>query len=171
MKKIIFITGAVRSGKSRFAVKLAKKSGQRVVFIATCRPGNEEMDKRISRHRKERPLDWETVEEHIDLASVIKKFRKNQLVIIDCITLWISNLLLSGQKSGFISGIIRQFLAALRETPASVIIVSNEIGWGIVPDNKLSRDFRDLIGAVHQKIAKSGDEIYLMVSGIPLKIK
>ena len=171
MKKIVFITGPVRSGKSNFAVKLAKKWGKKVIFLATCRPADNEMRKRIKKHKKSRPGEWKVIEENIDISPVIKNTGKDKLVIIDCITLWLSNLLLSGLKEKKITKKINEFLLMLKKTKSSIVIVSNEVGWGIVPDNELSRIFRDIIGIAHQKISEVSHEVYLLVSGIALKIK
>jgi len=171
MKKIVFITGSVRSGKSNFAVELIKKSRKQAVFIATCKPADEEMKKRVKRHIRSRPRTWRTVEEGVHLAAVIKKLKKNEAAVVDCLTLWISNLLLAGLSEREISKKVKEFIAALKVTTSLVAIVSNEVGWGIVPDNELSRVFRDVVGLTHQQISKVSDEVYLLVSGIPLKIK
>jgi adenosylcobinamide kinase/adenosylcobinamide-phosphate guanylyltransferase len=171
MKKIIFITGSVRSGKSNFAVKFAKSSKKKVVFLATCRPLDDEMKKRVKKHRKTRPKTWKTIEEHMDIASIIKKLEKNEIILIDCLTLWISNLLLSRFSEREIFKKIKEFIMTVKEANCSIIMVSNEVGWGIVPDNKLSRLFRDIAGTLHQKIAKVCDEVYLTVAGIPIEIK
>lgn len=171
MRKIIFITGSVRSGKSDFAVKLAKKFKQRVVFIATCPPLDEEMRYRVKKHRRKRPQDWRTIEEDIHLPAVIDKLRKEEVAIVDCITLWISNLLLSNIGERAVLKKVKELVESLKKAKASVILVSNEAGWGIVPDNKLSRIFRDIAGITHQKISKVSDDVYLMVGGIPLKLK
>ena len=171
MSKVTFITGAVRSGKSGFAVELAKKTKAKVVFLATCRADDNEMRKRVSKHKRSRPKTWTTIEEYIDLASVIKDLSSHQVLIIDCLTLWVSNLLTIGLKPRQISKAIKEFLAALKAAKVSIIIVSNEVGWGIVPANKMVRDFRDISGKLHQEVAKISDRVYLMVSGIPLKVK
>ena len=171
MKKIVFITGSVRSGKSDFAVKLAKQWGKDVIFLATCKPADNEMRKRVKKHKKSRPGEWKVIEENIDISSVIKNTKKDKLVIIDCITLWVSSLLLSGLKEKKIIEKINEFTDTLKKTKLPLVIVSNEVGWGIVPDNEISRIFRDIIGIAHQKISKVSQEVYLLVSGIALKIK
>lgn len=171
MRKVIFITGSVRSGKSDFAVKLAKGFKQKIVFIATCPPLDEEMKCRIKKHRRKRPQDWRTIEEEVHLPAVLDKLRKEEAAIVDCITLWISNLLLSGRKEDEVLREVEELVESLKKIQASVVLVSNEVGWGIVPDNKLSRIFRDIVGITHQKISKVSDEVYLMVGGIPLRLK
>lgn len=171
MGRLIFITGAVRSGKSSFAIKLAKESNKQIVFLASCNPLDEEMKKRVKRHRQQRPKTWKTVEEPIEVAAVIEKAKKNQLIIFDCLTLWISNILLKDQKQTLIKKRIIGLIEVLKHTPATVLVVSNEVGWGVVPENKLARSFRDIVGITHQQIAKVSDEVYLIVAGQQLKLK
>lgn len=178
MKKIIFITGPVRSGKSHFALELAKRFKKQVTFIATCPPAGEaglpkdrEMKQRIRLHKASRPKNWQTVEETIDLSLALSKAKFGNIVVVDCITLWISNQLLNGLKEKDILKNAKKFINAVKKKRNSIIIVSNEVGWGIVPENKLARMFRDIIGNVHKEVARSSDEVYLVVSGVPLKIK
>lgn len=164
---IIFITGGARSGKSEYAVSKAKKTKNKVAFIATCTSDDEEMLKRIELHKKARPKEWETIEEGIDLTNAIRRSKK-PIIIIDCLTLWIANLMSSKmdvmEKS-------KELLYTLNKLKKIIIIVSNEVGLGIVPENKLAREFRDIAGFVNQRIANTADEVYLLVSGIPVKIK
>jgi adenosylcobinamide kinase / adenosylcobinamide-phosphate guanylyltransferase len=171
MKKIIFITGAVRSGKSSFSVEIAKKSKKQVIFLATCKPSDGEMKIRVKKHQQNRPSNWQTIEENLDISSVFKNTDSKNIILIDCITLWISNLLLYGLKEKDIFKKVENFITTIKETDSSIIIVSNEVGWGIVPENKLARTFRDIIGITHQKISQASNEVFLMVSGIPMKIK
>lgn len=171
MKQIILITGSVRSGKSDFALKLAEISKKKVVFLATCIPQDEEMRQRVKKHKLNRPKDWKTIEESINICSVIEKTKETKLVVIDCLTLWISNLILSGKPEKEIFKRINSFIKTLKQTRASVIIVSNEVGWGIVPENKLARMFRDIIGITHQKVSRISSDVYLIIGGLPLKIK
>ena len=174
MKKIIFITGGARSGKSKLALKLAKKFGKNVVFLATALPKDKEMAKRIKIHRKKRPEDWKTVVEDKNLLKVIKEEIKEsfcRLLIIDCLTLFISNLLLSDEGEEEILKQIKEIMKLLQKAKYTTIIVSNEVGSGIVPPNKLARKFRDVAGLANQVVAKEVDEVYLVVAGIPIKIK
>lgn len=171
MKKIVFITGGARSGKSAFAVARAKKSKGGVIFLATGKPADSEMRARVRKHKRSRPRAWRTVEEDINIAAVISKLEKEQVVIIDCLTLWLSNLLLSGRGEEEILKKVKEFIAALKNTASSVIIVSNEVGGGVVPENKLARAFRDIVGIAHQRIVKVSDEAYFVVCGIPLPLK
>jgi len=171
MSKLIFITGPVRSGKSNFAVNLAKKSKKKIIFIATCKPVDTEMKERIKKHQQQRPKEWITIEEEIDLGSVLRKISKDKLIIIDCITLWVSNLFFHNFNEKEILKIVNDLISIIKRKGLSVIIVSNEVGWGIVPNNKIARNFRDIMGIIHQKISESSNEIYLLVSGIPIKLK
>lgn len=175
MKKIIFIIGAVRSGKSRFALQLAKqKAGAGragVVFLATCRPKDREMKERVRRHKISRPSSWQTIEEPLDIAAAIKRVKGEKVIILDCLTLWLSNLLCAGAGEKEMLKKTKELAAAALGAKCSLIIVSNEVGWGIVPENKMARLFRDIAGTAHQELAKICDEVYLMVAGISLKVK
>jgi len=168
MGKITLILGGVRSGKSQLAIKMAKEKAKRVAFIATCRPLDEEMKKRIALHKKSRPASWHTFEEPEDVQSTLKNIgNRFDVVIIDCLTLLISNLLLKGLKEVDIEQKIKEIMG----TSTNVIIVSNEVGLGIVPDNKLARAFRDIAGKMNQIVAKKASEVFFMASGLPLQIK
>ena len=171
MDNLILVIGGVRSGKSSFAVNLAKKSKKKPVFIATCKPLDKEMVTRVKKHQSSRPKSWKTVEEDINLSSVIKKLKVDNVAIIDCLTLWICNLLMANLSKKKIDAKIKEFIDALKATEATIIIVSNEIGWGIVPENKLSREFRDIIGLLHQRVAKVSSQVHLMVAGLSLPVK
>jgi adenosylcobinamide kinase/adenosylcobinamide-phosphate guanylyltransferase len=172
MGKITFILGGSRSGKSNYAIKLAKDAGGRTAFIATCQPLDSEMKKRIAGHKKNRPRRWKTIEEALNPAVWLKTSAKDfDTVIIDCLTLMVSNLMLRGFGEGIIEGKVKATLAALKKLGCRSIIVSNEVGLGIVPQNKLARDYRDIAGRVNQKVAEKSDEVFFMVSGIPWRIK
>lgn len=172
MGKITFILGGTRSGKSHFAVELAKQSGGRIAFIATCLPADGEMQKRIVLHKKSRPVEWPTFEEGEDISSLLKKIDgKFEIVIIDCLTLLISNLILKKLSERIIKIKINQMIKALLKTKMKAIIVSNEVGLGLVPINKLARDFRDIAGRMNQSVASKAKEVFFLVSGIPWKIK
>jgi len=169
---ITFILGGARSGKSQFAIKLAKENAKRVAFVASCKPLDLEMKRRITLHRKIRPTHWQTFEEPQDIVSLLKKIGdKFELILIDCLTLFISNLLLKNFKEVAIEGEISKILSTLKEIRTKSIIVSNEVGLGIVPKNKLGRDFRDIAGRINQLVAAKSDEVLFIVAGIPLKIK
>ncbi len=172
MGKLIFITGGARSGKSKYAAKLAKNISRKVLFLATGTAKDEEMKKRIEEHKKSRPTYWETVEETKDIASALLNIKSSyKVVIIDCLTFFISNLLLDGINEKTILEEIRKIVEIILKNDYTAIVISNEVGGGIVPDNKLGRKFRDTAGLANQIIAESAQQVYLVVSGIPLKIK
>ena len=171
MGKIILILGGARSGKSTYALELAKKY-KKVAFIATCQGLDKEMRERIKLHKETRPKHWKTFEEPLELAKLLGRMNKGfDCILIDCLTLLVSNLILSGESQEQVLNKIKGILAALREIEAKIILVSNEVGLGIVPDNKLGRVFRDIAGKANQLIAKEAQEVYFAVSGIPMKIK
>ncbi|MBD3182803.1 bifunctional adenosylcobinamide kinase/adenosylcobinamide-phosphate guanylyltransferase [Candidatus Poribacteria bacterium] len=173
MSCITFITGGARSGKSNLALKLAGERGNKIAFIATATAKDEEMKKRIEIHKDNRPLDWSTIEEPLDIASAIRSVLDHDLIIIDCITLLVTNLMFSDESADentVVKG-IKEMISAIREFNGAVIIVSNEVGMGIVPDNKLSRDFRDYAGRANQMIVEAADEFYVCFSGMPLRLK
>jgi len=180
MARVIFISGGCRSGKSRFALAQAAAFPGKRYFVATCPQIDAEMDLRILRHQQERSGDgWETVEEALDLSRVFQSLRGDpeKIVVVDCLTLWVNNLLHAAGTGGGLdeAHIHAQSLAlaaaAGEAFPGRVIFVSNEVGLGIVPDNTASRLFRDLLGACNQAVAARADEVYFLVSGIPLKLK
>ena len=172
MGKIIFIIGGARSGKSDYAVKLASEISQKVAFFPTCKPQDNEMKKRITLHRKNRPSYWKTFECFDGETSLLRKScLRFDVILIDCLTLMISNLMLKGIREDVVKNRINRILNILKKGKATAIIVSNEVGLGIVPENKLARDFRDIAGKINQLTAKNADEVYFMVSGLPLKLK
>lgn len=172
MKRSILILGGVRSGKSSYAVKLAKSCGKNVTFIATAAALDKEMKERIRLHKAHRPKTWKLIEEEKDIAAALTKVNKNtQVILIDCLGLLISNLLADGLDDKKIEGMIKKIISAMKKTKQVIITVSNEVGSGIVPSNYLARRFRDLLGLTNQMIAKDSDEVVLMCSGIALKIK
>jgi adenosylcobinamide kinase/adenosylcobinamide-phosphate guanylyltransferase len=173
--KLVFITGAARSGKSSFAERMAAETGSPVIYIATCVPGDEEMLERVARHQARRPANWRTVEEPLDPASVIKENDSpGKVFLLDCITLLVLNLILD-PKSGLAEDELLEKMAELAQvsyySAADVIMVSNEVGWGIVPGDPLSRMYRDVIGRANQAFAAQADEAWFTVSGIPLELK
>ncbi|HCG76724.1 MAG: bifunctional adenosylcobinamide kinase/adenosylcobinamide-phosphate guanylyltransferase [bacterium (Candidatus Ratteibacteria) CG_4_10_14_3_um_filter_41_18] len=173
MGKIIFVTGGARSGKSKFALKLAKKFGKKVIFLATGLPKDREMEIRIKIHQKSRPKDWRTIVEEKDVLKAIKGIKDSfcRLLLIDCLTLFVSNLLLADKKEKEILTEVRNIVKLLRKAKYTTIIVSNEVGDGVVPVNKLARRFRDVAGLANQTVAENADEVYLAVAGIPIKVK
>ncbi|MFH1478463.1 MAG: bifunctional adenosylcobinamide kinase/adenosylcobinamide-phosphate guanylyltransferase [Candidatus Omnitrophota bacterium] len=172
MNKITFILGGARSGKSGFALKMAKEKTKKAAFVATCQALDKEMKERIRLHKKQRPKSWKTFEEPKNIASLLKRINlKYDVVIIDCLTLLISNLMLDGKSQKDIEKEISGILAALNKNRSRSIIVSNEVGLGIVPESRLGRDFRDIAGRMNQIVAKEANEVFFMASGLPIKIK
>jgi len=171
-KKIIFITGGARSGKSDFALELARRFAGRKAYLATARALDEEMAERIQRHKKNRPQDWQTLEEPLRVAEVLKERTDHfGVILLDCLTLWISNTMMAKWSARKILREADRLLEASQGMKGTVIIVSNEVGLGIVPDNPSARIFRDLTGSIHQKVARQADEVYFMVNGHPLQLK
>jgi adenosylcobinamide kinase/adenosylcobinamide-phosphate guanylyltransferase len=172
MAKLIFITGGARSGKSRFAVKLAKQLASKVTFVATAIAKDEEMRERIRRHQDDRSAHWRLVEEGKNLSLVLSQLDAScELVIIDCLSFLISNLLLDNAKEGNIVKQVREIAGKVLHLRPTFIVVSNEVGYGVVPPTRLGRSFRDICGQANQIMAEQAQEVYLMVSGIPLRIK
>ena len=169
MKKIVFITGGARSGKSSFALKAASGIPGRRAYIATSEARDEEMRKRIEMHRKQRGNGWDTIEEPLMIADALNNIKgKCGSIVLDCLTLWLSNIMHAKLD---MEAEIERLISSLRSLQACVFIVSNEVGMGIVPENGMAREFRDLAGMLNQRVAEAADEVYLVVSGIPLKIK
>ncbi|MDD3889134.1 MAG: bifunctional adenosylcobinamide kinase/adenosylcobinamide-phosphate guanylyltransferase [Syntrophomonadaceae bacterium] len=173
--KLVFVTGAARSGKSFFAEKMAATLGGKVTYIATCVPGDDEMRDRVARHQARRPPNWQTIEEDLNPSRVIKAFDEpGRIFLLDCLTLLISNLILQPDIEPGEEEILQRITELAQvsyESKAHVIIVSNEVGWGIVPGDSLSRLYRDIIGRANQKIVSCADEAYLTIAGIPIELK
>ena len=171
----ILALGGTRSGKSRFGLATATRlaDGGRAWFLATAWPGDPELDDRIARHRAERPADWPTIDVGADLAGTIRVTEPGEPVLIDGFTLWLSALL--GDEAGpidpILDGPVAAALAAIAARPGPVVIVSDEVGSGIVPMHPVSRAYRDLVGIAHQRVAAAADEVYLFVAGLPLTLK
>lgn len=167
--KVVFITGGARSGKSSFALAEALKIKGRKAYIATAEALDEEMRQRIEKHKQHRGDKWDTYEEPIRLTAVIKKIEgEYEVIVIDCLTLWLSNLMMNGKN---IEEEIKTFCFSLNAERCTLYIVSNEVGMGIVPGNETTRKFRDIAGMLNQKVAETADEVYMVVAGIPVKIK
>ena len=169
--KLILVTGGARSGKSRHALTLGT-GYRRKAYLATGVSTDDEMRERIARHKRERGPKWQTLEEPLDLSTVIEQAAEDfDLILIDCLTFWISNLLLKEGKEHLVAEKIAQLKELLTQRPCSFIVVSNEVGMGIVPDNSVSRLFRDLVGFANQEIAKVADQAIFMVAGFPMEFK
>jgi len=178
MSCITLITGGSRSGKSSFAQRLAEERAGSRLFLATCPVTDREMELRILRHiRDRRQGNWETVEEPLHLAEQLKKSFRYDTVLIDCLTLWVNNLQYEAiqAKRGLDEEQVREktelLLHAAGEHPGEVIMVTNEVGLGIVPDNTIARQYRDLVGRCNRCVGSAADRVYLLCCGIPLQIK
>ncbi len=169
MKQLIL--GGVRSGKSRLAERLAAASGMAVTYVATATAGDEEMHARIAHHRALRPQEWRVVEEPIALAAALRAHASaDRCVLVDCLTLWLTNLLCSGD-AGALAREREALLAALPSLPGRIILVTNETGLGVVPADPLSRRFCDEAGRLHQALAGACDRVIFTVAGLPQVLK
>ncbi|MBI5075205.1 MAG: bifunctional adenosylcobinamide kinase/adenosylcobinamide-phosphate guanylyltransferase [Nitrospirae bacterium] len=168
--RIIFVLGGARSGKSSFALSRASAYEGQKAYIATAQAFDAEMQERIAKHKEERGSDWDTIEESVNLAEVLRTASSaHNVVLVDCLTLWLSNLMLADKD---LEKEMQSFIASLITHHASrIFVVSNEVGMGIVPENELARRFRDLAGKLNQKMAAVADEVYLVTAGIPFRIK
>jgi adenosylcobinamide kinase/adenosylcobinamide-phosphate guanylyltransferase len=173
MSKVVLVTGGARSGKSRLAEQLAEAYAPLRGYLASGQPGDGEMAERIARHRGRRGDDWETVEEPLAVVDALGRIDGcYSVVLFDCVTLWLSNLLFScpGGAADALEE-VRRFTAGFGQRQTPLIIVSNEVGMGIVPEHPLARSFRDLAGEANELIAAAADEVYVTFSGLPLKLK
>jgi adenosylcobinamide kinase/adenosylcobinamide-phosphate guanylyltransferase len=165
-ERLILITGGVRSGKSRKALSLAEPYEEKL-FVATAAAGDDEMHERIVRHRAERGAGWQTVEEPLDLARTME-ISPGAVAVVDCVTLWVSNAMAAELD---IVPALDAFIAAVVRRQAPVIVVTNEVGWGIVPAFESGRRFRDLAGLANQRLAAAADTVWLTISGLELRLK
>jgi adenosylcobinamide kinase / adenosylcobinamide-phosphate guanylyltransferase len=165
---VTLVLGGVRSGKSHYAQQLGEQAAQ-VVFVATAQANDDEMRRKVDRHRNSRPQHWQTVEEPLQLAETIAQHGPNcELMIIDCLTFFAANLL---DAEGDDQGPIEALCAALQSPPCSVVLVSNEVGSGVVPAFPSGRRFRDLLGEMNQRVARVASNVLLLVAGLPLVLK
>jgi adenosylcobinamide kinase/adenosylcobinamide-phosphate guanylyltransferase len=174
MKKqqhIILVTGGARSGKSQYAERRCAEMGERRLYVATAEAGDDEMSERIAEHRRRRGTRWSTMEEPAQIAEALAAHcGKIDCALVDCLTLWLSNLLIR-QDENYAMKKVDQLVETLPGLDFNLIFVTNEVGWGIVPDNPLARKFRDLTGQTNQRMAQAADEVILMVAGVPLIVK
>ena len=183
---ITLVTGGARSGKSNYAEKLAMNMSKSVAYIATAIAFDDGMKDRIKKHRESRPKEWTTYEGYKDVYKMIEEIsQKHEVILLDCVTIMVTNLMFAhedvnwdsiGHKKideieGGIKEQVRKLLQAVSVHKLELILVTNELGMGIVPDNRISRIFRDIAGRINQMIAKEADEVYFTVSGIPMKLK
>nr|WP_258570867.1 bifunctional adenosylcobinamide kinase/adenosylcobinamide-phosphate guanylyltransferase [Flavimaribacter sediminis] len=164
------VLGGARSGKSRFAERLVDASGLGAVYVATARLGeDEEMTTRIDHHRARRGPDWTTLEEPLLLPELlVREAGGDRVILVDCLTLWITNLMLEALD---VEARCDELAERVANLPGIIILVSNEVGMGIVPENRMARDFRDHAGRLHQKLGEVVDEVYLVAAGLPMKLK
>jgi adenosylcobinamide kinase/adenosylcobinamide-phosphate guanylyltransferase len=164
-----FILGGARSGKSSFAEGLIEASGMDAVYLATGRAWDDEMSARIGQHKERRGSSWITIEEPFDLIGILQKeCADNRAVLVDCLTLWLTNLTMAERD---VEAETAQLVAVLTELKGAVVLVSNEVGLGIVPENRMAREFRDHAGWLHQAVAGAAVKVYFVAAGLPLKMK
>lgn len=168
LPKFTLVLGGARSGKSSFAEGMATATNRPRRYIATAQAWDDEMRARIAQHRNQRGEGWITVEAPLELAAALADAQKSEVVLVDCATLWLSNQLLADAD---LAAHTTNLLAAITTCPASVIVVSNEVGWSIVPDNALARAFRDAQGRLNQQMAAQADLVVAVMAGLPLVIK
>jgi adenosylcobinamide kinase/adenosylcobinamide-phosphate guanylyltransferase len=182
MGQLTLILGGARSGKSNYAKQLAEARGKQVVYIATAEALDPEMQVRIEDHKKERPAQWKTLEIPRDVGRAIRDQPIHaEVVLLDCLTMLISNVLLAANDSNevpdedeasrAVEAEMETLLSAIQDSPADWIVVSNEVGMGLVPPYPLGRMYRDLLGKANQKLASAADEVYLLVAGIPIPLR
>ncbi|KAF1085098.1 Bifunctional adenosylcobalamin biosynthesis protein CobP [Sporotomaculum syntrophicum] len=169
--EITLIIGGARSGKSSLAEKLAGAANGAVVYVATAGVHDDEMAERVRQHRLRRPDKWRTVEETHRLPGVLLTLPRGAVVLIDCLTLWMSNLLLDDAKEDYIIDQARGIVQVARNRQLHLIMVSNEVGCGLVPEYELGRVYRDVAGRVNQLLAELSDRVIFVVAGLPLELK
>ncbi len=170
---ITLVLGGARSGKSAFAERLAGAHGGRVTYLATAQAFDDEMTARIAKHRAERPTAWRTAECPLDPAAAMRAHADTDCFLLDCLTLLVSNLLLADENDAevHVQSALDALLAATAETGADLILVSNEVGLGLVPEYPLGRRYRDLLGNVNRRLAADAAHVYYLVAGLPLDVK
>ncbi|SIN64325.1 adenosylcobinamide kinase /adenosylcobinamide-phosphate guanylyltransferase [Parasphingorhabdus marina DSM 22363] len=167
--KITLILGGTRSGKSRFGQQLAEEYGGQMLYVATAEAFDAEMTDRINRHREDRGSNWQTIEEQMNIAHMIRdNASPGTVLLVDCLTIWLSNLMLSEADIAFE---LDNLSEALRKSDGPVILVSNEVGSGVVPESPLGREFRDQSGWMNQRLAREAGEVALVTAGLPLWLK
>jgi len=171
--RVALVLGGARSGKSRYGLGLAAPCPAPRLFVATCEPRDAEMEARIAAHQRGRGSDWTTREVPLELAATLSAVQHDYgVIVVDCLTMWVSNLLLQeGASQGSVQTACEHLVETLAGTATPTILISNEVGWGIVPDNPLARSFRDQAGWLHQRLAQVADLVVLVVAGVPVLIK
>ena len=171
MRHLVLVGGGARSGKSSFALNKALAMGKRRVFVATAQPFDLEMRARIARHVRERGESFHTIEAPLDLPDAVATLRDTDVAVIDCLTLWLSNLLVNGRGESEIDAEVTHLIRALAEAPFDVVLVTNEVGMGVVPESALGRLFRDVTGRVHQRIAAKATDIFFAAMGCIVRLR
>jgi adenosylcobinamide kinase/adenosylcobinamide-phosphate guanylyltransferase len=183
LKKVILLIGGARSGKSHFALEYARRNEEKVLFVATATAGDEDMRRRIEKHKQDRPSNWRTLEAVINIGGQIEENAGDaKFIVIDCITMLVNNIFSRYDEKQFdtiddavlekqVIAEIEQLQMCMKKVDASFLIVSNEVGLGLVPDNRMGRLYRDILGRANQILAQTASEVYLMVAGIPMRIK
>ena len=171
--QLVLVLGGCRSGKSRFALELAGRLGKRKLFVATAEPFDREMSERIAKHRAARGADWQTVEAPVALAEALRDHApESDVVVVDCLTVWLGNLLcVEREPSPWRADVIPMLLSELSRRRTHVVVVSNEVGLGIVPENALARHFRDEQGSLNQRVAAMADSVVFVAAGLPMTLK
>jgi adenosylcobinamide kinase/adenosylcobinamide-phosphate guanylyltransferase len=173
--RLVLVGGGARSGKSAFALRLARRRGQRRTFIATAEAFDDEMCARIAAHAAERGPDFRTIEAPRDLDEVLSELMRapaaTDVVVVDCLTLWLSNLLVAGDAVPDVERRATMLAQTLAEAPVPVLLVTNEVGMGLVPETAIGRIFRDVAGRAHQVLARTASEVYLATLGCVLRLK
>jgi len=171
VSQVTLVTGGGRSGKSRYALQIAERC-ERKAFIATAEPSDEEMRRRIEMHRRARGDSYLTIEEPLDPAAAVLSLEgRADVAVLDCLTVWLGNLMHRVEPAGGQYEQVQKLLDVVEEPPLDLVLVTNEVGMGIVPANKMGREFRDLAGRVNQEVARRAANVVLMVSGIPVVVK
>lgn len=187
-KELTLVIGGARSGKSQFAVRLAERRGGQVLFLATMAPGDDEDRRRVRLHRSDRPAQWHTLEERLAVPDALRTWGRDfDTVVLDCLTLWVASLMAAGSLPEAPSGVlppsvmdsveravegrVADLLAAYGEQPAALIVVTNEVGTGLVPAYPVGRLFRNLMGLANQRLAAHADTVHYLVAGLPLTVK
>lgn len=168
MKSLVL--GGVKSGKSRFAEQRAADCSDAVCYVATAQALDDEMRERIARHQQQRPVHWRVCEEPLDIASVLTEV-SDELVLVDCLTLWMSNLLSSAPSRADVDHACEQLVRAVSQREGELILVSNETNMGVIPVNAMARQYCDAMGSLHQQLARHCDEVILVLAGLPLYLK
>jgi adenosylcobinamide kinase / adenosylcobinamide-phosphate guanylyltransferase len=169
--QLILVGGGTRSGKSAFALAVARSLGSRRLFLATAQAGDDEMRDRIRLHCEGRGDDFETVEEPLAIVNVFRQDRGHDVVVLDCLTMWLTNLLMEGMDAARVARHVEELAAALDRRKAHVVVVTSEVGLGLVPETPLGRLFRDVAGLAHQRLAGLADDVYFGVLGVMLRLK